>query len=127
MPTNLRSDAYDFVLDFDFISPAQPGGAYYRYVDSAVPPAPPSSINQLGGIITEFKVESEIDSYIVEMNNSIDFTARITDVADGSNISGASVEFIWDYGRTNQSLGTCLLYTSPSPRDQRGSRMPSSA
>ena len=24
-------------------------------------------------------------------------------------------------------LGYCLLYTSPSPRDQRGSRMPSSA
>ena len=24
-------------------------------------------------------------------------------------------------------LGDCLLYTSPSPRDQRGSRMPSSA
>ena len=28
----------------------------------------------------------------------------------------------WLYG-----IGTCLLYTSPSPRDQRGSRMPSSA
>ena len=26
-----------------------------------------------------------------------------------------------------QILYTCLLYTSPSPRDQRGSRMPSSA
>ena len=25
------------------------------------------------------------------------------------------------------TVGTCLLYTSPSPRDQRGSRMPSSA
>ena len=25
------------------------------------------------------------------------------------------------------SSGGCLLYTSPSPRDQRGSRMPSSA
>ena len=24
-------------------------------------------------------------------------------------------------------LSSCLLYTSPSPRDQRGSRMPSSA
>ena len=24
-------------------------------------------------------------------------------------------------------IGDCLLYTSPSPRDQRGSRMPSSA
>ena len=27
----------------------------------------------------------------------------------------------------NDSLNICLLYTSPSPRDQRGSRMPSSA
>ena len=26
-----------------------------------------------------------------------------------------------------QRKGPCLLYTSPSPRDQRGSRMPSSA
>ena len=26
-----------------------------------------------------------------------------------------------------ERLNTCLLYTSPSPRDQRGSRMPSSA
>ena len=26
-----------------------------------------------------------------------------------------------------QDLEACLLYTSPSPRDQRGSRMPSSA
>ena len=27
----------------------------------------------------------------------------------------------------NDQLSVCLLYTSPSPRDQRGSRMPSSA
>ena len=27
----------------------------------------------------------------------------------------------------DDDLTTCLLYTSPSPRDQRGSRMPSSA
>ena len=29
--------------------------------------------------------------------------------------------------RAKQVRRTCLLYTSPSPRDQRGSRMPSSA
>ena len=29
--------------------------------------------------------------------------------------------------RTEPVLEACLLYTSPSPRDQRGSRMPSSA
>ena len=30
-------------------------------------------------------------------------------------------------GRGSTNVGSCLLYTSPSPRDQRGSRMPSSA
>ena len=29
--------------------------------------------------------------------------------------------------RVDKEKGYCLLYTSPSPRDQRGSRMPSSA
>ena len=32
----------------------------------------------------------------------------------------------WEFGMMH-GQGTCLLYTSPSPRDQRGSRMPSSA
>ena len=30
-------------------------------------------------------------------------------------------------GTNDNSYVACLLYTSPSPRDQRGSRMPSSA
>jgi len=30
-------------------------------------------------------------------------------------------------GQVGVDISTCLLYTSPSPRDQRGSRMPSSA
>ena len=30
-------------------------------------------------------------------------------------------------GEPADPFNTCLLYTSPSPRDQRGSRMPSSA
>ena len=33
---------------------------------------------------------------------------------------------VWDAQKVIES-GLCLLYTSPSPRDQRGSRMPSSA
>ena len=37
----------------------------------------------------------------------------------------------WDVGQVTDMrgmfYGACLLYTSPSPRDQRGSRMPSSA
>ena len=57
------------------------------------------------------------------------------------NISDAAIKAIRD-GDTHYTRGegteelcnawashlrTCLLYTSPSPRDQRGSRMPSSA
>ena len=40
-----------------------------------------------------------------------------------------ALETVNDYGFTLVGDGntTCLLYTSPSPRDQRGSRMPSSA
>ena len=37
-----------------------------------------------------------------------------------------ALEQLADFAQKNVSL-TCLLYTSPSPRDQRGSRMPSSA
>ena len=33
---------------------------------------------------------------------------------------------VWDKSR-NARTNTCLLYTSPSPRDMRRSRMPSSA
>ena len=38
-------------------------------------------------------------------------------LGDGRNVAGD----------TSVLVTSCLLYTSPSPRDQRGSRMPSSA
>ena len=106
MPTFLASGAYELVLDFDFMTLAPPGGAYYAYVDSSMPPAPPTLISTLGGIVTDAVVEAERGAYIVQMNDTVDWTAKITDLADSSNISGAAVEYIWDYGNTNQSLGT---------------------
>ena len=37
-------------------------------------------------------------------------------------------EYVEHYARSTEIMAIfCLLYTSPSPRDQRGSRMPSSA
>ena len=46
-------------------------------------------------------------------------------VATGSEDRGMWFEFCDSESRVCDK--TCLLYTSPSPRDQRGSRMPSSA
>ena len=36
-------------------------------------------------------------------------------------------KFTPEFEKANPGIKLCLLYTSPSPRDQRGSRMPSSA
>ena len=46
------------------------------------------------------------------------------------NVQGQSGSAVATIRQNNEDIeGTyiCLLYTSPSPRDQRGSRMPSSA
>ena len=52
-------------------------------------------------------------------------------MADPANASSASMRFEAARGGEGRWIGgdasACLLYTSPSPRDQRGSRMPSSA
>ena len=45
----------------------------------------------------------------------------------GRNGDGDSFHVKHEQGETEFRLYYCLLYTSPSPRDQRGSRMPSSA
>ena len=44
-----------------------------------------------------------------------------------SELRGEMAELRADLRTEMAELKTCLLYTSPSPRDQRGSRMPSSA
>ena len=61
------------------------------------------------------------------------FTDIYTALGDGTNltsITGVDTARFADVSgiATNATLfDNCLLYTSPSPRDQRGSRMPSSA
>ena len=51
---------------------------------------------------------------LLECTDNVKRVTRIQDIIDRYPDS--------DYGSV-----ACLLYTSPSPRDQRGSRMPSSA
>ena len=53
--------------------------------------------------------------------NNIDALSKLTTL-DGLLHIGLNRELV-----SIEGLSNCLLYTSPSPRDQRGSRMPSSA
>ena len=45
----------------------------------------------------------------------------------GATLQFALLPLNFAQEKTTEHIITCLLYTSPSPRDQRGSRMPSSA
>ena len=56
-------------------------------------------------------------------------TAFCTKVGSAVTINPSGIDAISGIGTFGSiiSSGTCLLYTSPSPRDQRGSRMQSSA
>ena len=50
--------------------------------------------------------------------------------SNGRNDVSVAIDQLIEKGLSNRPanrIQTCLLYTSPSPRDQRGSRMPSSA
>ena len=74
-----------------------------------------------------------VDTEITFDNGSVVFSKSL--VFRPSNWSDNQTVTFWaiddqvdedTQGHDNQT-NTCLLYTSPSPRDQRGSRMPSSA
>ena len=57
------------------------------------------------------------------------YTIRLTDLNDGVTLESIQVAVDKELATVNQQMSTyiCLLYTSPSPRDPKTSRMPSSA
>ena len=62
---------------------------------------------------------TETTSTVTETINSMNYDTGYQYVITGTNISHD--------GTTISAPNTCLLYTSPSPRDRQKSRMPSSA
>ena len=73
-------------------------------------------------------------SYAMWVDGSSPYPCAVsitTDSIDVSTLTTPSIEFYWAKNNTGTYVGnnvlTCLLYTSPSPRDLSTSRMPSSA
>ena len=69
---------------------------------------------------------------LVSYNNGLHVLHRLLLLVCTREASTASTNSLATLGMPHVDLrvcniNTCLLYTSPSPRDQRGSRMPSSA
>ena len=72
------------------------------------------------------RISGEMTGTNTFYNLEIDNTGglQLIELADDIEIAN-NLNFL--NGRIRTDVQSCLLYTSPSPRDQRGSRMPSSA
>ena len=80
------------------------------------------SVPQVAGVVAPVGGTGSIDD--VSIDGDLLFAL------DASGIGGLSVFSIANPAQpvlVSGPVSVCLLYTSPSPRDQRGSRMPSSA
>ena len=93
-------------------------------------------VNAFGGGNSELQIYTDSKENVRVEGGNLVLEAR----HELTQIAGTSREYSsgrvrtknrgdWKYGRIDvrAKLPNCLLYTSPSPRDQRGSRMPSSA
>ena len=92
---------------------------------------------------TTAATDGEVEDYAVTID--VPPVPTATDVCTNRNVPLSGVpDLFWDHNNTSlperlqqnnapqfistpPGIASCLLYTSPSPRDQRGSRMPSSA
>ena len=77
-------------------------------------------LNKIENIITERGTDSYLGEEVTMEQHMLQ-TALLAETEDGSDsaIAGALLHDIGHY--------SCLIYTSPSPRDRTRSRMPSSA
>ncbi|MDP6869443.1 MAG: transglutaminase domain-containing protein [Candidatus Poseidoniaceae archaeon] len=113
-PTTLPSSVYTIEVLADFNAMAPEGGTYWEWVDTAVPPALPNIPSVTWGIESEVKlrpswIELETTSDLVaEINSTVDLPVFVSDIADESNVSGSSVDYIFDYGGANLSIGTSI-------------------
>ena len=107
-------------------------GGFWQSSDSALSPVAADSLHNLTSITANgVTISTGVDDAAL-ISNGVDFTPGefsafmpLPVIADSAG-QGAS-----DDGDANTFTGPiypiCLLYTSPSPRDKRQSRMPSSA
>ena len=73
-------------------------------------------------IVNDNALLAEIEKLIGAIDNIED---RLAGMSESERKAFSQLEGLAKQAR--QAYDACLLYTSPSPRDQRGSRMPSSA
>jgi len=94
------------------------------------------NIELLSTAVVDAQTESiEFDGLVTNECPVCDKVCRTTPSNHTHKLTGDSFAYmlcvgcnlIWELNRPEHKIWTCLLYTSPSPRDRTRSRMPSSA
>jgi hypothetical protein len=110
-PTDVGSSVKGLIFEFIFaqVNGTHDNEPYFMYTDEFVTGEnPPPPLETPWGIESESRLTFENSSYITQVNQSVDLTVFVDDIADGSNISSASIEYIFDWNGANVSLGTVL-------------------
>ena len=105
----------------------------------SVSPEPAPRACEGGSVTVTFTVTDNCETldrtatFTVTPTPAVTLTAPAGETVDGC-LDQSAIDAAFAAWKTGVSFGggcdpsmSCLLYTSPSPRDQRGSRMPSSA
>ena len=73
-------------------------------------------------VVISARTEADLKEAVDEISEGLDVHVSyfVADMGDRDQVKALANYAI-------ETLGNCLLYTSPSPRDRYGSRMPSSA
>ena len=80
------------------------------------------------GQLAVFKENTEFGKEIKEMADQEEIhKSTFDEYIVKENVKPTALFPFWNLAGYALGLGTCLLYTSPSPRDRQKSRMPSSA
>ena len=45
---------------------------------------------------------------VAEINTTVEIVVKVSDIADNSNVSGSTVDYIVDYGGANISIGSAV-------------------
>ena len=87
-------------------------------------------ITQIIGAVVDIQFEENLPAIlnsIVTQNNGKQLVLEVAQHLGENTVRAVAMDATEGLVRGQEVTDTCLLYTSPSPRDQRGSRMPSSA
>lgn len=98
IPSFVGAGVYDLVITSDFSISPPIGGAYYSTEEGA---------SILIGVESESVLNMIDPPSTVIAGDILEVNVSVTDVADGSNITGAAVQMIWDWdGPNNQTLSS---------------------